>query len=140
MIVHLQRWSRCLLQEIWEQQWKDGNGIQENGWGKNMLHIYKFSLLMLMVQLHDPTWLMLVRNYHHLWWMWQWWLSSLEMLNVISWSMVNGNKWLMVLSTAELQHASHAPVTCRGPYLQLTIVTSIMITHMMMMNVTSRNS
>ena len=31
MIVHLQRWSRCLLQEISEQQWKDGNGIQENG-------------------------------------------------------------------------------------------------------------
>ena len=66
---------------------------------------------------------------------------QLQMLNVISWSMVNGKEWLMVLSTAELQHAfSCTSGTSRGPYLQLTIVTSIMITHMMMMNVTSRNS
>ena len=111
-------------------------------WGKNMLHIYKFSLLMLMVQLHDPTWLMLVRNYHHLWWMWQWWLSSLQMLN--GYQLVNGEWQLQMtngvvnsrVATCILMHQSLS----RGPYLQLTIVTSIMITHMMMMNVTSRNS
>ena len=67
-----------------------------------MLHIYKFSLLMCMVQLHDPTWLMVRKSSFVVV------VMALIITDAECYQLVNG-EWQQMnngLSTADMQHAS----------------------------------